>query len=68
MKHKSFTGRANAHAAVATSPARAIRYGTPCEPVTLRDGSRAFRYVPTFKPATEQERAIVVKAGFRCVD
>jgi hypothetical protein len=65
---KSFTGRTNAHAAVAKSAARAFRYTTPMEGVTLRDGSRSIRYVPTFKPADEGQREIIIKAGFRCAD
>jgi hypothetical protein len=68
VRFKSFTGRRNAHAAVAKSPARAIRYSTPLESVTLRDGSRSLQYVPTFRPATEAERAIVVGLRFRCAD
>jgi hypothetical protein len=67
-RFKSFTGKKNAHAAVAKSPARAIRYVTLLEGVTLRDGTRAIQYVPTFKPATEAERAIVLQARFRCAD
>lgn len=67
-RFKSFTGRRNAHAAVAKSPARSIRYSTPLEAVTLRDGSKSLQYVPTFKPATEAERAIVLQARFRCAD
>ncbi|NTI22345.1 hypothetical protein G6M87_10800 [Rhizobium rhizogenes] len=69
MKHiKSFTGRANAHAAVAKSPARSFRYSVPLEAVTLHDGERALRYVPTFKAATDEQRAIITKAGFRLDD
>lgn len=65
---KSFPGRANAHAAVAKSLARSIRYTTPLQAVTLRDGTRALRYVPTFHPATDAQRAIVTAARFRCAD
>jgi hypothetical protein len=65
---KNFTGRKNAHACVAKSPAQAFRYSTPLEAVTLRDGSKAIRYVPTFKPATDEQRTIIAKAGFRCAD
>lgn len=68
VRYKSFTGRRNAHVAIAKSPAHGIRYTTPLEGVTLRDGSRAIHYVPTFTPATEAERAIVVAARFRCAD
>ncbi|TDW21104.1 hypothetical protein EV128_12273 [Rhizobium azibense] len=68
MKFKTFTGRTNAHAAVAKSPARAVRYTTPLEAVTLKDGTRALRYVPTFKPATDEQREIIKKARFRCAD
>jgi hypothetical protein len=67
-RFKSFTGRKNAHACVTKSPAQAFRYSTPLESVTLADGSKALRYVPTFKPATDEQRAIIAKAGFRCAD
>lgn len=68
MNFKSFTGRVNAHKAVAKSPCKDFRYTTPLEGVTLRDGSRALHYVPTFKPATDEQRAIITKARFRCAD
>lgn len=66
MIHRSFTGRVNAHNAVAKSPARSFRYTTPLEGVTLKDGTRAIRYVPTFKPETDEQRTIIEKARFRC--
>jgi len=67
-RYKHFPARKNAHAAVLKSPARSLPYSVPLEAVTLKDGSRALRYVPTFKPATDEQRAIVEKARFRCAD
>ena len=67
-KFKSFTGMANAHAAVAKSPARGIRYAVRLDGETLQDGSRVFRYFPTFLPATGEQRMIVEKCRFRCAD
>lgn len=68
LRARSFTGLANAHAAIAKSPARGIRYKIVCDGDTLRDGSRVFRYFPTFTPADEKQREVVNKARFRCVD
>lgn len=67
-RYKSFTLRKQAHRAVSKSLARNIPYTTPLEGVTLGNGSRAIRYVPTFKPATDEQRAIISKAKFRCAD
>lgn len=67
-RFKHFTGKANAHANVAKSPARAIRYAVELQGVTLKDGARSLRYVPVFRPASEEQRAIVEKARFRCAD
>lgn len=67
-KIRHFTGRQNAHAAIRKTPARSIAYKTPLDIVTLNDGTRAPRYVPTFTPATDAERATVIRYGFRCSD
>lgn len=68
MTYKHFPDRKRAHSAIAKSPARNISYTTPLEAVTLNDGSRAIRYVPTFKPVTDEQRATIAKAKFRCAD
>lgn len=65
---KGFVTLKAAHAAVAKSPARGIRYSVQLGPFTLKDGSRVFRHFPTFRPATDEQRLIVTKAGYRCVD
>lgn len=65
---RNFPSRKQAHTAVAKSLARNIPYTTPLEGVTLGNGSRAIRYVPTFKATTDEQRAIVTKAKFRCTD
>jgi hypothetical protein len=67
-RFKHFTGKSNAHANVAKSPARAMRYTVYLQGVTLKDGSRALRYVPVFQPATDEQRAVIEKARFRVAD
>lgn len=64
-RYKTFTGRANALAAVAKSPARLIPFNVPTEAGTSHDGSMTKRYVPTFTPATDEQRAIIIRAGFK---
>lgn len=67
-RYKSFTTLKAARSAISNSPARSIPYAIPLEGVTLANGNRAIHYVPTFKPATDEQRATVARAKFRCAD
>lgn len=64
-RYKTFTGQANAFAAVAKSPARLIPFTMSTESGTSHDGSTTKRYVPTFTPATDEQRVIIIRAGFK---
>lgn len=65
---KGFTTNKAAHAAVSKSPAKGVRYSVKLGPFTNKDGSKVFRYFPTFLPATDEQRAQVARSGFRCAD
>lgn len=68
MKHKSFTGVANARAAVAKSPAQGMKCRIDLDTGTSKDGTPTFRYFPVFTPTDDKQREIITKARFRCVD